>query len=235
MWIHGKDIDRIGHAVAVRVGVGVVADAIAIEVRRFAGIIGKRIAIVANAIVVAVGGFVGIVGERIGVVADAIAIRVRGIVRVVGAGIAVVANAVAIAVGGLRGVERECVVVVPHPVAVVVRIGGVADAVAIGVLPLLSIVGEGILGVDDAVLVDVRLARRKGGDLEAHGVQAGDCVGAVGFADVDAAGQTVAIAVRVGESVREPPPIGHDRASSGFTVHIVAAGPAEGTLAMLFG
>ena len=33
VWIHGKDIARIGHAVAVRVWVCVVADAVAVEVR----------------------------------------------------------------------------------------------------------------------------------------------------------------------------------------------------------
>ena len=181
------DVVEIVHAVPVRIGVGVVADAVAIGVLALGGIVWEGVAIVADAIGICVRRLGRIVGEHIGVVAYPIAVGIRRLVGVVREGVRIVANPVSVAVSRFGGVERSPIDGVQHAIAVVVGIRIVSDTVRICVPPLVRIVRKRVHGIDEAVAVRVGVGVAEAGELEPNGVEAGTCIGPVGSRAVDTA------------------------------------------------
>ena len=174
---HREGVHRVGAAVrllrvqpsvAVVVGVAVVADSVAVEVRVLGRIeregvvdVGCSVAVVVGVDLVAQPIAVVVVGHRVSIQAVGAAgelLRVRpGVAVVVEVG--VVADSVAIGVDGLVRVVREGVIDVEHEVVVVVGVGVVADAVAIEVSPLARVPRERVVDVVVAVAVDVSVHR----------------------------------------------------------------------------
>lgn len=151
--IEREQVRLVPHAVAVGVGIAVVACTVAVRVGPFVRIVGKQVAVVPDAIAVGIHCLASIVRERVRIVADAVAVRVGPLVWIVRKRIAVVADAIAVGIRGFRPVEGERVRRVRDAIAVVVLVGVVAHAVAVGVVPLAGILRQVVDGVHEAVAV----------------------------------------------------------------------------------
>ena len=150
--------------------------------------------------------------------------------------VGVVAHAIEVCIRPLVGIARECVFFVFDTIVVVVRIGVVAEAVAIGIAPIPRVVGQGIDRIDKSVAVAVRQRVEMGCYLETQGIQGAGGVGAVRLVDGSAARHSRAIGIRVGKDrpTRVDLTVAHDGAVVGVAAfrfsQVMPARPGKRTV-----